>query len=60
MKKTDFQKIDQKKYKEGRKFFEMRKGDLKKLISEGKDPDARLAQAELDRRGKKKKSKSKK
>jgi len=60
MKKNDLKKIDKKKYKEKRKFFEMRKDDLKALISSGKEPNAQLAKAELDRRSSKKKKKSKK
>ncbi len=60
MKKNDLQKVDQKKYKEKRKFFEMRKNDLKSIIASGKEPDAQQAKDELERRSKRKKSKSKK
>lgn len=60
MKKNDLQKVDKKKYKEKRKFFEMRKNDLKAIVAAGKNPDADLAKKELDRRSSRKAQKSKK
>ncbi len=60
MKKTDFQKVDKHKYKESRKFFEMRASDLKAIASSNKMPDSDLAEKELKRRAQKRKRKDKK
>ena len=60
MNERDTRKIDKIKYKEKRKFFEMRKNDLKSIIASGKEPDAQRAKEELERRSQRKKSKSKK